>query len=378
MSKGLQFFAALLLAGAASFTPAHAEQAKGDPIKIGAVIPVTGGGAALGRSELQGVLLAEKHINANGGINGRPIQIIHEDDGTNPDTAITKVNKLIYTDKVVAVLGAGQTGSSVAMGAITDPLKMVQIAFSGLGPAVEKQRLCVLHIAPPQDLNARAMLSYAKDNGMKKMAALYDAGYGRVVFAELRKFNAEYGIEIVASETFEIGATDATTQAAKLRAANPDGFFVIGVTGTPVRSLRALQLKQPIISAIGQATYQIVEAMGRNTTDVIFPEYLVAEDPLPRQAEFVKIFQKEFGNMPKSIEAFGWDAVHVLAKGLAKTGPEPAQGKLCEAVRGKFEGANADFDFAAEDMTGLKLRDFVFSRVVDGKFTRLKYRIGGD
>jgi len=375
MSKGLHLFAAMLLAGTAALTQARAEEAKGEPIKIGAIIPLTGGGAALGRSELNGVLLAQKHINANGGINGRPIQVIHEDDGTNPDNAITKANKLIYTDKVVALIGAGQTGSSVAVGAITDPLKMVQVAFSGLGPAVERDRKCVLHVAPPQELNARALLSYAKDNGLKKMAALYDAGYGRVVFTELQKYVAEYGIEIVASETFEIGATDTTTQAAKLRAMNPDGFFVIGVTGTPVRNLRALQVKQPILSAIGQATYQIVEAMGPNVSDVIIPEYLVAEDPLPRQADFVKLFQAEYSSLPKSIEAFGWDALQLVAKGLAATGPEPAEGKLCETVRGMFEGVNADYDFSADDMTGLRLTDYVFSRVVDGKFTRLEYRI---
>lgn len=375
MLKKMRILAAALMACSALVTQAHAQEARGEPIKIGAIIPLTGGGAALGRSELNGVLLAAKVINANGGINGRPIQIIHEDDNTNPDTAITRANKLIYTDRVVALVGGGQTGSTVAIGAITDPLKMVQVAFSGLGPAIELQRRCVLHIAPAQELNARALLSYARDHGLKRMAALYDAGYGRVVFTELRKFNAEYGIELVASETFEIGATDTTTQAAKLRASNPDGFFVIGVTGTPVRNLRALRVRQPILSAIGQASYQIVEAMGPGITDVIFPEYLVAEDPLPRQTEFVRLFRAEYGAPPKAIEAFGWDALRVIAEGLRRTGPEPAQGQLCEAVRGKFAGVNADYDFSAPDMTGLVLPSFVFSRLVDGRFTRLNYTI---
>lgn len=375
MSNGFQVCAAVLLAGVVAFTQAQAEEIKGIPIKIGVILPLTGGGASIGRSELNGVLLAAKHINARGGVNGRLVQIIHEDDGTNPDTAITKANKLIYTDKVVALLGASQTGSSVAIGAITDSLQMVQIAFSGLGPAVEKERKCVLHIAPSQELNARALLSHAKDKGPKRMAALYDAGYGRIVFTELQKFAGQYGVEIAGSETFEIAATDTTTQAAKLRAMNPDGFFVVGVTGTPVRNLRALQIKQPILSVLGQSPYHIVEAMGSNVSDVIFPEYLVAEDPLPRQTEFVKLFHQEYGKPPKAIEAWGWDALNVLVRGLASTGPEPAKGKLCEAVRGKFEGVNADYNFLAPDMTGLKLSDYVFSRVVNGKFTRMDYRI---
>src|SRR4051795_13083520 len=85
---------------------AQAQEAKGDPIKIGAVVPETGPGAALGRSAMRGVRLAEKYVNENGGIGGRPLLILHEDDRTNPDTAISKANHLLHTQQVVAIIGA--------------------------------------------------------------------------------------------------------------------------------------------------------------------------------------------------------------------------------------------------------------------------------
>ena len=78
----------------------------GEPIKFGAVVSVTGVGAGLGVNERNGLLLAEKTINAKGGFKGRPIRIIIEDDTSNPDTAVTKVNDLIFNQKVITVFGA--------------------------------------------------------------------------------------------------------------------------------------------------------------------------------------------------------------------------------------------------------------------------------
>ena len=93
-------------AGLPGYGPAAFAQAPaGEPIKIGAVLSVTGVGAGLGVNERNGLILAEKTINAKGGLNGRPIRIIIEDDTSNPDTAVTKVNDLIFNQKVIAIFG---------------------------------------------------------------------------------------------------------------------------------------------------------------------------------------------------------------------------------------------------------------------------------
>src|ERR1700735_3977405 len=82
---------------------AHAQSQ--DPIKIGAVLSVSGAAAGLGIPERSGALAAEKEINEKGGVNGRPIKLIIEDDTTNPDTAVSKVKDLISNTKVVSVIG---------------------------------------------------------------------------------------------------------------------------------------------------------------------------------------------------------------------------------------------------------------------------------
>src|ERR1700761_5905325 len=126
--------------------PLAANAQSQEPIKIGAVLSVSGAAAGLGIPERAGALAAEKEINEKGGVNGRPIKLIVEDDTTNPDTAVSKVNDLIYNQKVVAVIGGSNLPSSVAIGGITDKAKMLEVAFTGLGPAAEKARSCEFHM----------------------------------------------------------------------------------------------------------------------------------------------------------------------------------------------------------------------------------------
>ena len=217
--KSRLFIAAFALAGildVAGYGPAALAQApSGEPIKLGAVLSVTGVGAGLGVNERNGLILAERAINAKGGHNGRPIKIIIEDDTSNPDTAVTKVNDLIFNQKVIAIFGGSLLGPSVAMGGITDAAKLPQLTFTGLGPAVERTRKCVFHMLPPHELNARALFEYARSIGAKKVGVLHDTGYGNVVMRELNNVAGDYkDVQFVGLEKYEMAATDATAQAA--------------------------------------------------------------------------------------------------------------------------------------------------------------------
>jgi branched-chain amino acid transport system substrate-binding protein len=378
---GSKFLRAALAIGAvgsvvAASAPAFAQA--GDPIKFGAVVSVTGVGAGLGVNERNGLLLAEKTINAKGGLNGRPIRIIIEDDTSNPDVAVTKVNDLIFNQKVVTVFGGSLLGPAVAIGGITDTAKIPQITFTGLGPAVEKNRKCVFHTLPPHELNARGLFEYARSIGAKKVGVLHDTGYGNVVMRELNNVAGDYkDIQLLGPEKYEMAATDATAQAAKLRALEPDAIFVIGTTATPFRAIRQLQMKQPIVAVNGASSYEVLNAMGASVAnDIVFPEFIVNEDPLPNQKEFVELFRKDMnGGRAKNFEAAAWDAVNIAMRALAKVGLDAGSDKLCAAMREPYTGVMANYSFSADDMTGIGLSSFVFSKLVNGQYTRTPFRI---
>lgn len=354
--------------------PTAAETQMQEPIRVGVLLSTTGGLAGLGIPQRDGVLLAQKLINAGGGVNGRPIEVILEDDATNPDAAMTKVNTLVHSNKVSAIIGPTGIAQTVAIGSVTQPLNIPVLAFTGIGPAVEKSRNCVFHLTPAQELNAKGLLSYAKEIGAERVGVLHDSGYGQVIWSAMSKLGADYGVEFVGVEKFELSATDATAQAAKVKATEPDAVIVLSSLATPFRNLRQVGLTAPIISVHGTATYDIVKAMGDAADNIIHAEFLIAEDPQPYQTEFVAAYQQEHGVLPKHFEAAGYDALMAIAAAVQKIGDSVEEGALCKELRAPYQGAFALYDFSAEDLGGLKLESFNYSLLTDGEFSRLPFK----
>jgi branched-chain amino acid transport system substrate-binding protein len=360
---------ATLLAG-----PPSVSAQQGEPIKIGAVVSLTGPGAGLGQPERNGMLLAEKVINEKGGIKGRPIKVLIEDDGSKPDNAKSKAERLIFDDKVLVLLGPSLTASTGAVSAITNAEGMAELACTGLGPKIELTYKTLYHLLPPQLLNARAMLEYTtKVLKAKRLGVLHDTGYGQVVMNSLNGLTGEYGVEFVSVEKFEVGATDASAQAAKVRAADPEVLFIIATSPVPFRNAREVRITQPIVSAIGSSSYDYVRGMGEYADDIVFPEFVVGEDPAPHQTDFVKRYQQEYNALPKNYEAAGWDGVHIAAKAIETAGPNATRAEIAKAMRGSYSGTLANYNFAADDMTGIELSSYVYSKLVKGHFTRLPF-----
>jgi branched-chain amino acid transport system substrate-binding protein len=362
----------LLLAG---FQAAWAQAPQGEPIKIGAVLSLTGPGAGLGQPERNGILLAEKAINEGGGIKGRPIKILVEDDGSKPDDAKSKAEQLIFGEKVLAMVGPSLTASTGAVAAVTNGEGMAQFTFTGLGPKIESSYKTLFHVLPPQVMNARAMLEYATDAlKAKRIGVLHDTGYGQAVMNALNTLTGEYGVTFVSVEKFEVGATDTSAQAAKVRAADPQVVFVIATSPAPFRNARQVKITQPIVAAIGSSSYEYVRGMGEFADNIVYAEFVVGEDPTPQQADFVRRYRQTYNAVPKNFEAAGWDAVHIVAKAIEAVGPNASRQDIAKAIRAPYAGTMTNYNFAADDMTGIQLSGYTYSKLTKGAFTRLPYK----
>ena len=252
----LAVIAMLLLPG-----PLSVSAQQGEPIKIGAVISLTGPGAGLGQPERNGMLLAEKVINEKGGIGGRPIKILIEDDGSKPDNAKSKAERLIFEEKVLVMLGPSLTASTGAVSAITNAEGMAELACTGLGPKIELTYKTLYHLLPPQQLNARAMLEYTTQVlNQKRVGVLHDTGYGQVVMNSLNNLKGDYGVEFVSEEKFEVGATDTSAQAAKVRAADPEVVFIVATSPVPFRNAR--EVRSPNRSCLPSAPVHTITSAG--------------------------------------------------------------------------------------------------------------------
>jgi branched-chain amino acid transport system substrate-binding protein len=348
-------------------------QTAGVPIRVGAIVSVSGPLALIGASKREGYQLAEKVINQRGGIKGRPLQIVFEDDSSSPDIAVTKVNGLLNSG-VAAIVGPTGLAATLATGGITAQKNVLQVAGAGIALPVERERKCVLHMMPAQHINAAGLLSYAADGvKAKRVGVLYDSGVGQAVMNSMKDLAPKYGVSFVAAEKFDLAATDMSSQAAKLKASNPDLVMVLTSSPTPFRNLRQLGLTVPVVTGLAVAGYDSIKAMGPAAEGVVFAEYMIAEGPRPREKEFVDLFYNEYKKLPKNFEVAAWEAVMVVADALKKSGPDSVGDKLCAAARGPHAGAHIDYDFSAADMTGIQLSSFQFSTVKDGKFVRLPF-----
>lgn len=366
---------ATVLAVAAALMPglsARAQQPAGAPVKVGVLVSVTGAFALIGRAQRESYLLAQKVVNERGGVNGRPLQLMIEDDGSNPDTAVTKVNQMVSSG-AVAVLGPTGLAATVATGGITSQKGLPQLATAGIALPAERERKCVFHMMPAQQINAAGLLTYAADAAKaKRVAVLYDSGIGQAVMNVMKDIAPQYGVNFVAAEKYDLTATDMSSQAAKVKAASPDLVLVVATSPTPFRNLRQLKVAAPMVATLATALYDTVKAMGDSAEGVTFVEYLVAENPRPREAEFVELFKAEYNKLPKNFEAAAWESVMVATKALRQV-PTAEPDKLCASIRTRYSGAHTDYDFGAADMTGIRLSSFVYSRVQDGKFVRLPF-----
>jgi len=344
----------------------------GTPIKVGVLYSSTGPLALTGQAQRDAYLLAQKVVNQKG-INGRPIELVMEDDASNPDTAVTKLNSLLAIPGITAILGPSGLAPSVATGGITSAKNIPQIVTAGIGLPAERERKCVFHMMPPQQINAAGLLAYADGVKAKRVAVLYDSGFGTAVMNAVKEQGGKYPIEFVATEKYDLAATDMSSQSAKVKAANPDLVFVLSASPTPFRNLRQLKVNAPLITPIAAAVYETVKAMGDSAEDVIFVDYLVPETPRAREKDFVDAFQAEYKRLPKNFEAAAWESVMLLTKTLRQVGPDAGSDKVCGAIRGKYAGAHTDYDFSQPDMTGIRVSSFVYSQWKGGKFTRLPF-----
>ena len=96
----------------------------------------------------------------------------------------------------------------------------------------------------------------------------------------------------------------------------------------------------------------------------------------PEVKEFVEYYHKEKGTLPKTYDAAGWDATHVLAQALEKAGADAGSEAIAAAIRAPYRGVIAQYNFAAADMTGIELGSYTYSKLIKGRFTRLAFKAG--
>jgi branched-chain amino acid transport system substrate-binding protein len=345
--KALWFAAAAALVMA---WPAHAQQqgVTSDTITIGAHGPITGPAAYIGLAGRDGMLLAIKEINAAGGVNGRKITAVFEDDGHTPTKALAAVKKLVEQDKVFAVMSVG--GSNATVGAV-DYMKekgvpyYVSIASAPQVTWPHARNLFrggTTETARYGELYAEFLATHYKAKRIAIMSGReeYPRNEGDATVDKLKNW---FQLAPVTRVEFNIGDKDFTPQLVEVQKANPD---VIAFFGNPaeaaiaMRQAKELGLRQPFFVGSNMVDPSLVTA-AKSSAEGVMGFSLIPYLPGSKAPDMVKweaAWKKEYpsapAGRPNNFDLLAYGDMYVLAEGMKRAGPNLTADGLIRALEG--------------------------------------------
>jgi len=316
--------AALLAVGTVLVPPARAADSR-TPVRIGAYASLTGSEATWGQSYERGVRLAIEDVNAAGGVLGRPLELVIEDNRSKSGDSSTVVRKLIVRDKVVAVLGEVSSGRSLEAAPICQQMRVPMIS-NGSNPKVTEVGDYIFRVAYIDPFQGAVMARFAREHlKVGRIAVLTDAtnayavGLGRF-FKE--RFIADGGV-VALEQRYSSSERDFKAQLTAIRAAGVDALFVPGYyteVGLIVSQARELGFTGPVLGGDGWASPQLIELAGNNLKDTYYCDNFSVESEEPETRRFIARFRARYQEDPDSIAPLAYDAVGLLADALRRAG----------------------------------------------------------
>lgn len=335
-------------------------------IKVGEFASLTGKEATFGISSHEGTLMAIEEINAAGGVLGKKLELLTEDDQSKAGESATVVNKLISRDGVVAILGEVASSRSLEAAPICQQNKIPMISPSSTNPDVTKTGDYIFRVCFIDPFQGTVMANFATKTLKAKRVAVFtdvksDYSKGLAKFFKER-FKANGG-EIAVELDFNGGDKDFKAQLTAIKAANPDGVFVPGYyTECALIAVQAKQLglNIPLFGGDGWESEKLFEIGGQAVEgNYLSTHYSPDAAGSDLSQKFVDNYKKRWnGKMPDALAACGYDSALVLADAIKRAGSTDGQ-KIRDAI-----AATKDFPAVTSRITINENRDATKSAVI--------------
>ena len=353
-----------------------------EPIKIGAVLSVTGPAAFLGDPELKTLKIYVDKTNAEGGILGRPLELVSYDDGSDAAKANSFARRLIDDDRVDVILGGTTTGSTMAMIPLVEKAEIPLISLAGGVVIVEPPRKWVFKVPHNDRMAAERIFQDMKKRGLTKVALLSEtSGFGQSGRKELLAAAPKAGIDIVADETYGPKDTDVTAQLTKVRGVDGvQAILVFGLGEGPavvMKDIAQLGIKLPVYQSHGVASEQFIRLAGSAAEGVrlpaaaiLVPDQLPDSDPQKAvENAYVALYKSKTG---EDVSTFGGHAADAFAiwKAAVERAGSTDKAKVRDEIEktSGFAGTGGIVTMSPEDHLGLKTEAFHMIEIHDGKW----------
>ena len=296
-----------------------------EEIPVGEFASLTGASASFGQSSHKGTELAVDQINAAGGVLGKKLRLLTEDDQSQAGQPATIVRKLISQDNVVAILGEVASSKSLEAAPICQQNKIPMITPASTNPKVTEVGDYIFRICFIDPFQGTVMSKFARERGWKKIAVLTDVKQDYSVgltefFVKDIKAN---GGEIVREQKYSSGDKDFKPQLTSIKAAQPDAIFVPGYYGEVAliaKQARLLGIKVPLLGGDGWVGDSLLKVAGKSLDGCYFSSHFSASDKAERVQKFVALYKEKYGEVPDDMAALGYDSAMILAEAMRRAG----------------------------------------------------------
>lgn len=373
--------AALMVALTGSLVGCDSTQKTEEEIRIGAILSLSGTYASMGQAQDETLRLEVEAINKSGGINGKPLKLIIEDDATAEAKAISAASKLILRDKVELILAATGTGASMAIRPLLVEHQVPQISMAGGSVITADFSPNVFQTPWPNELLISELFTHLASQGITKIAFVYDSGgYGKDGYAVAEALQEEAGVDIVLETSFKPQDTDMSSQVAQVKSSDAQALVLWNAgkeASLFVNQALSAGLNLPMYggsglareefsSAVGPAAQGLTIITGKSFIPISWgegsEEYLVNED-------YAQRFSAEYGHKPDIFAGHSFDAIHLAAQALAseevqaKT-PNMRGEEIRKALESEaFTGYGGVFSFSSTDHNGLGPDDIAYFHI---------------
>jgi len=323
------------VAGALAWGPARAE----DPVKIGLIVPMTGGQASTGKQLNNAIkLYMQQHGDT---VAGRKIEIILKDDGAVPDRTKTAAQELIVNDKVNFLAGFGVTPAALAAAPLATQAKIPEVVMVAGTSIITERSPYIVRTSFTLAQSSTIIGDWAVKNGIKKVATLTsDYAPGNDALNFFKEHFTAGGGQIVEEVKVPLQNPDFAPFLQRMKDAKPDAMFVFvpaGQGGNFMKQYAERGLDKAGIKVIGPGDVMdddLLNGMGDAALGTVTAHMYSAAHPSATNKEFVAAYKKAFNERPGFLAVSGYDGIHLIYEALKKTGGKTDGDALIEAMKG--------------------------------------------
>ncbi|MBC7328440.1 ABC transporter substrate-binding protein [bacterium] len=318
-------------------------------IKIGVILPLTGQLSTFGQSVRKGVELALEEVNREGGVLGKKVELIIEDDESKTDTAQTVVTKLLTKDRVPLIIGEVISSITLAVAPLCQRYKVPLITPSATNADVTRTGDYIFRTCFIDDFQGSALARFAIESLKAKRAGILKdvkSDYSIGLASAFAKTFKEMGGEVVNEQAYAAGDTDFRTQLTSIKASNPDIIFIPGYyneVGLIIRQARELSIKANLLGGDGWDSPRVLEIAGASAEGTYYGTHFSPLEKSPQVQEFVSVFKQKYNEEPDALAALGYDTLKLVCSAIKRAGTTEGQKVRDELAQTKnFAGVTGE------------------------------------